>query len=169
MKIITFVTTFLFLLLIGDSQSSLESISRKLHRLHDIHNAIHEVIEGKGHNPNLSIVERLMPADALKKLLNSARNRLEACYNATLAGKKVHVFEAPVKTVIHEYLKVHFGQKSKASFEKELQSGVIHKYVHHLFENILDMVKHILDCLANKEANFRPTQVGLTEFSIWVR
>ncbi len=159
------------------------SFARRLHHLAEVHQAIHAVLESKespGHSPlhpNATIVERIMSAEAVASLLRrvKATGRLEACYNCLLGGHRLSVFETPVKTVLLEYLKAHFhhqhhywGRHLLRPEELREELGRLKANLRHLLENILEMVRLVVDCLTDERPDFQPTQMGLTEFTIWV-
>ncbi len=80
----------------------LRSLFNGVQRLRDVRQHIHEVIKTVGADPNSLIISKYFPEAA--QVISNDAVRLAQCYNGTVNGVTVSIFEQPVGSVIVEYL-----------------------------------------------------------------
>ncbi|KAH9403506.1 hypothetical protein TYRP_015400 [Tyrophagus putrescentiae] len=99
--------TLIFLVVVGlpppAESGLLRSLFNGVQRLRDVRQHIHEVIKTVGADPNSLIISKYFPEAA--QVISNDAVRLAQCYNGTVNGVTVSIFEQPVGSVIVEYLK----------------------------------------------------------------
>ena len=77
-------------------------LRKKYHRVRKL---VHHAFENLGHNPNATILEKLHENyPQIRKLLRSRLAKLEQCYESSLGGKKMSIFDYSIGKIVRKFI-----------------------------------------------------------------
>ena len=106
MRLPALVLASVFLLQLAfTNRAQADLLDRIRHKFHKVHSLVHTAFDKLGHDPNATILVRLREKfPEATKLLRARARKLAKCYEASLGGEKMSIFERPLVVVVKKFI-----------------------------------------------------------------